>query len=155
MCAHEGVDMTEPASPPIVCDMSDAPDTPEARTAAYRQLYADALVARERTEDGIRFRFRNDDGIERRVRELAALERACCAFISHAIAVHGAELWWEATTVDDPITQKILDEMYRLPDTIGEGTAALYDRFADQGLVIVTEDDGVHRPATRSETASR
>jgi hypothetical protein len=41
--------------------------------------------------------------------------------------------------------------MFRLPETIAHGTEALYERFEQHGLVIVTTEDGVQRPATRAE----
>jgi hypothetical protein len=137
---------------PIVCDMADAPDTTEERLAAYAQLFTDALVGRERTPGGAnRFRFRATPGIEDRVRALAAKEKACCAFFDFTITPHGDEVWWDATTVDDPIALQILDELYRLPDTIGHGVAALFDRFAAKGLRIITDDNGVMRPASPEE----
>jgi hypothetical protein len=120
--------------------MTDAPDTPEERLAEYQHVFT-ALIGRERTDGGLCFRFRADPAIVARVRRLAALEKACCAFIDHAIAVHEDELWWETRVVDDPIAKQILDELYRLPDTIESGVASLSDRFAEQGLVIVTDDN--------------
>ena len=141
----------EPTMPPIVCDMTSAPDTSEERIDTYARLFADALVARERTEHGIRFRFRADTGIEQRVRGLAALEKACCAFFDFVVTVHGDEVWWDSRVVDEPIARQILEQMYALPDNIGDGVPALFDRFTEQGLVIVTDDDGVLRPATRAE----
>jgi hypothetical protein len=137
---------------PIVCDMTDAPDTSEERLAEYQQLFADALVGRERLTDGTnRFRFRADPGVEDRVRSLAAKEKACCGFLDFTITADGDEVWWDTTTVDDPIAQQILDEMYRLPETAGDGVAALFERFDEQGLKIMTNDDGVMRPATPEE----
>lgn len=137
---------------PIVCDMTDAADTSVERLAEYGQLFADALVSRERTADGAnRFRFRADPGIEDRVRVLAAKEQACCAFFDFTVTAHGDEVWWDATTVDDPIAQQILDELYQLPDTVDDGVASLFERFDAQGLRIVTHENGVLRPATREE----
>src|SRR5690606_15920218 len=148
----EEPDMTDQSTPPIVCDMTDAPDTSVERVAEYSQLFADALIGREQTPDGAnRCRFRADRGIEDRVRSLAAKEQACCAFFDFTVTTHGAEVWWDATTVDDPIAQRILDELYRLPDTVGDGVEAHFDRFEAQGLTVVTNDDGVMRPATPEE----
>jgi hypothetical protein len=141
----------EPTTPPIVCDMTGAPDTAVERLDTYAQLFADALIGRERTDDGVRFRFRADDGIEQRVHDLAALEKACCAFFEFSITVHGNEVWWDSTTIDDPIAHKILDQMYALPDTVNDGGPALFDRFAEPGLVIITKDNGVVRPATSQQ----
>jgi hypothetical protein len=141
----------DPTTPPIVCDMTGAPDSADERLDTYAQLFADALIGRERTDEGVRFRFRADDGIEQRVRDLAALEKACCAFFEFSITVCGDEVWWDSTVVDDPIARKILDQMYALPETVGDGVPALFDRFAEPGLVIITKDNGVVRPATRAE----
>ena len=81
-------------------------------------------------------------------RSLAAKEQACCAFFDFTVAARGDEIWWDATTVDDPIAQQILDELYR---TVGGGVAALFERFDAQGLEIVTNDNGIMRPATPEE----
>jgi hypothetical protein len=122
--------MTHRATPPIVCDMTDAPDTPEERLAEYAQLFADALVARERLPNGaIRFRFGADRGVEDRIRSLAAKEHACCGFIDFTIRAEGAEVWWDATTIEDAMAQEILDELYRLPDSAGDGAEALFERY--------------------------
>jgi hypothetical protein len=144
--------MTEPGTPPIVCDMSNAPDTSTERLAEYEQLFTDALIGRERIPEGAnRFRFRADAGIEERVRSLAAKEKACCGFFDFTVTVHGDEVWWDSTTVDDPIAKQILDELYRLPDTVGAGVEALFERFDAQGLRVVTNVNGIMRPATAEE----
>lgn len=56
-----------------------------------------------------------------------------------------------ASVVDDPIARQILDEYYALPDTLDGSVADLFDRFADKGLEIVIDDDGVLRPATDAD----
>lgn len=61
---------------------------------------------------------------------------------------HGDEITWDASVVDDPIARQILDEYYALPDTLAGSVADLFDRFADNGLEIVIDDNGVMRPAT-------
>ena len=142
---------TTPPSAPIVCDMTDAPDIAVDRIAEYRNLFAAALIGRERTQDGIRFRFRAEPGIEDRVRDLAALEKACCAFFTFTVARHDDEVWWDSSVVDDDIARRILDEMFTLPDTAGDGVDALFRRFADDGLKVVINDDGTMRPATAAE----
>src|SRR5689334_14370573 len=90
-------------TPPILCNMTGAPDTPAERVETYAALFADALVDRERTTDGIRFRFRADPGIEDRVRELARREQACCAFFSFTITADEHEVRWDATVPDDDL----------------------------------------------------
>ena len=101
---------------PIVCDMSNAPDTPEERLAEYRQLFATALVSRERTPTRIRFRFAADAGVLEHVQALAAKEKQCCPFFDFAVAVDGDEVVWDASVVDDPVAREILEDLYRLPD---------------------------------------
>ena len=108
---------------PIVCDLRGAPDTPAERIDTYRQLFDDALVARDHTIDGIRFRadigIGIGIGIEARVREMAHLEAQCCGFFTFAVNTAGGEVLLDATVVDDDTARVILDEFYRLPDTIG------------------------------------
>ena len=134
---------------PIVCDLRGAPDTPAERIDTYRQLFDDALVARDHTIDGIRFRFRADIGIEARVREMAHLEAQCCGFFTFAVNTAGGEVLLDATVVDDDTARVILDEFYRLPDTIGTDLRALQDRFAERGLRF-TQDPSACTPSPRS-----
>lgn len=133
---------------PIVCDMTDAPDTTEERLAEYRRLFGTDLIGRERTETGIRFRFRTRVGLADEIRDLAAREKACCAFFVFEIREHDDEITWDASVVDDPIARQILDEYYALPDTLAGSVAELFDRFAGNGLEIVIDDGEVMRPAT-------
>jgi len=144
-------DQTSSTTTPIVCDMTDAPDTSVERLAEYERLYTEALIGRERTEDGIRFRFRARPGLEAWVRDLAAREKACCAFFSFTISVHDDEIWWDSSVVDDDIARQILDEMYHLPETISTGAPALFERFSGQGLQVMIDDGGTLRPATTAE----
>jgi hypothetical protein len=144
-------DRTSAATPPVVCDMTDAPDTAAERLAEYERLFTGPLNGRERVGGGIRFRFRADAGVEEWVRDLAAREKACCAFFTFDIAVRGDEVWWDASVVDDPLARQILDEYYRLPDSLADGAAALFDRFTEQGLQVVIRDEGGSRPATPTE----
>ncbi len=136
---------------PIVCDMTDAPDTTEERLAEYRRIFGSDLIGRERTEEGIRFQFRARPGLAEEIRDLAAREKACCAFFDFDIREHGEEITWDASVVDDPIARQILDEYYALPDTLDASTTELFDRFADKGLEIVIDDDGIMRPATTAD----
>lgn len=136
---------------PIVCDMTDAPDTTEERLAEYRRLFGSDLIGRDRTAEGIRFRFRTRDGLAAEIRDLAAREKACCAFFDFDVREDGDEITWDASVVDDPIARQILDEFYALPDSLSGSTAELFERFADRGLEIVIEDNGVMRPATEAD----
>ncbi len=104
--------------PAIVCDMSNAPDTEEERLAEYRRLFAEALAGRERVGAGIRFRFHAEAGVEEWVRDLAAREKACCAFFDFTVTTEGAEVWWDGTVPEE--ARPILDEFYALPDTLTE-----------------------------------
>jgi hypothetical protein len=104
---------------PIVCDMTSARDTLAERLAEYHRLFAEALVGRERTAEGIRFRFRADDGVEAWVRDLAAREKACCAFFNFDVHADGTEVRWDAAVVDDDIARAVLDAFYALPDKAG------------------------------------
>lgn len=100
----------------IKCDMSTARDTPEERLAEYRRLFAQALVGRERTAEGIRFRFRADDGVEAWVRDLAAREKACCAFFDFEVAAEGNQVRWDASVVDDDAARAVLEDFYNLSE---------------------------------------
>lgn len=142
--------MTE-QSIPIVCDMTDAPDTTDERLAEYRRLFGDDLIGRERTDSGIRFRFRPRVGLAAEIRDLAAREKACCAFFDFDIRENDDEITWDASVVDDPIARQILDEYYALPDSLVGSTTELFDRFAREGLAIVVEDNGVMRPVTGAD----
>ena len=103
---------------PIVCDMSDAPDTGEERLAEYARLFAVSYVGKERRTAGeMQWRLRADAGIEAWARDLAARENACCAFMKNTVTVEGEEVIWHASTIDDPNARGVLDLMYELPDT--------------------------------------
>jgi hypothetical protein len=115
----------EPERIPIVCDMSAAVDTLPERIEAYRALFADALVGRSRTGDGIRFRFARRPGVEARVLDVAAREKACCAFFSFVVSVHGDEVWWDASVVDDQAARAVLDGFYDLPSTLADPAAGV------------------------------
>jgi hypothetical protein len=104
--------------------MTDAPDTPAERVAEYGRLFAEALVGRERTAAGVRFRFRDAAGTEAWVRDLAAREKACCAWYDFDVAVHDGEVWWDLRVPDDDVARRLLDEFYRLPDTLSAGARA-------------------------------
>lgn len=120
-------------TPPIVCDMTTARDTPEERLAEYRRLFGEALTGRERTAGGIRFRFRAGDGIEEWVRDLAAREKACCAFFVFEVTASGDEVIWDAAAPDD--AGPILEEFFLLPEAAGS-PAELLRRMEERGLRI-------------------
>ena len=116
------------ATTPIVCDMTGAPDTGEERMAEWGRLLAAAYVGRERTDRGVRWRLRADDGIEAWVRDLAAREKACCPFLDYTVTTARGEVRWDmtlaaGTVVDDTMHRMLMDELYAMPDTIGDGVA--------------------------------
>ena len=100
----------------IKCDMSTARDTPEERLAEYQRLFAQALVGRERTAEGIRFRFRADEGVEAWVRDLAAREKACCPFFDFEVAAEGNQVRWDVAVVDDDAARAVLEDFYNLSE---------------------------------------
>ena len=130
--------MTESTTPPIVCDMSTAIDTPEERLAEYRSLFGDHLLGRERTGAGIRFRFRAAAGVADHVRDLAVREKACCAFFDFEVDESDGQVVWGAKVVDDSLARRILDDFYDLPETLDVGVEGLLDRF--DGLEIIGRD---------------
>lgn len=127
--------------PAIVCDMSEAPDSLQERFEAYRRLFAQSLIGRERQGKGIRFRFRATPGVEARVRDLAAREKACCAFFDFRVSVVDDEVVWDGWTIDDPLARQVLEEFYGLPDSLGEGPEASLERLGGLGLRVVTAED--------------
>ena len=138
-----------PPDTPVVCDLTDAPDTGPERLAEYRHLFAAALLGRERTPGGVRFRFRADPGIEAWVRDLAAREKACCAFFAFAVTRVDGEVVWDAAVSDNEAARQILEEFYALPDTGGD-LDACHDRLADRGLRFSPDPTGTigrQRPA--------
>lgn len=135
------MDVPAPATP-VVCDMTGAPDTGAERLGEYQRLFSQALAGRERTADGIRFRFQAQPGIEAWVRDLAAREKACCAFFTFTVSTLGAEVRWDATVIDDDVARAVLDEFYALPDTVADGFEGVRNRFTRQGLTFTSAPPG-------------
>ncbi len=69
-----------------------------------------------------------------RVRDLAAREKACCAFFDSQIAVENGQVLWDITTIDDDIARAILDEYYDLPNSAGSDADELQRRLSSKGL---------------------
>ena len=118
----------------VVCDTSAAPDTVLERIESYRQLFLDALVARERVGAAVQFRFRADDAIEASVPDLAHPEKQCCAFFTFSITRTPTAVIWDSTVIDDDTARAVLDEWFYLPETVGHGAFALQDRMTSAGL---------------------
>lgn len=134
-----------PPGTPIVCDLTGAPDTGPERLAEYRQLFAAALLGRERTPDGVRFRFRADPGIEPWVRDLADREKACCAFFAFAVTRVDGEVVWDAAVSDNEAAREILEEFYALPDSDAGDLDAFDERLAARGLRFGSDPAGTIR----------
>ena len=83
-----------PARPdaPIACDMTTAEDTPDERVAAYRSLFDEALLHRDRQADAVVFTFRAH--ARARVEDLARREAACCPFLDYRVDAVGDEVVW-------------------------------------------------------------
>ncbi|WP_336217007.1 hypothetical protein [Nonomuraea sp. LPB2021202275-12-8] len=137
-----------PASTPIVCDMADAPDTAGQRLEEYQRLLGQTLVSREKTGQGIRFRLRADPGVLEWVRDLAAREKACCAFFAFEVTVEGEEVLWDWAVSDDDVARALLEEVYLLPGTATRSLAELDDRLAGRGLRFTADLSGVLRHVT-------
>ena len=80
---------------PIACTLT--PDAMTNRLAFIDALSADALLARETTQTGLRVRLRDTPEIEQRVRELIAAESSCCAFLAFELKHAEGELLLEVT----------------------------------------------------------
>jgi hypothetical protein len=147
--------MNQPtAATPIACDMTTAADTGQERFLEYERLFTKALVGRERTADGIRFRLRADEGVEAWVRDLAAREKACCAFYDFQITTDGHEVLWDASVIDDDIARDILEEFYGLPDNIATGLDGFENRLTQRGLRITANAAGTITEVRRAESAA-
>ncbi|MEO3872219.1 hypothetical protein ABGB18_25685 [Nonomuraea sp. B12E4] len=128
-----------PASTPVACNMTTAVDTPQQRVDDYWSLFGRHLLGRERTAEGIRFRLRAEPGVEEQARDLAAREKACCAFFAFDVRADGDQVIWDCAVSDDDTARAMLEEFYHLPETAGRGLAELGDHLAARGLRIVTD----------------
>ncbi|MGP3962741.1 hypothetical protein ACTWPT_42790 [Nonomuraea sp. 3N208] len=130
-----------PASTPIVCDMTTAPDTTQQRLDEYRRLFGQHLISRERTAEGIRFRLRAEPGVEEQVRDLAEREKACCAFFAFDITTHGEQVIWDCAVSDNDTARAILEGYYLLPETAAhiQGADELNKHLADKGLHFIAD----------------
>jgi hypothetical protein len=127
-----------PADTPVVCDLSAATDTPEQRLDEYHRLFTQALISRERLgHNEVRYRLRAEDGVEAWVRDLAAREKACCAFFAFEITAAGDEVTWDAAVIDDDTARAVLDEFYALTENAARSVADLRARFTERGLTFV------------------
>jgi hypothetical protein len=135
-------------TPPIACDMTDAPDTAEERMAEYDRLFTQALAGRDRVGEGVRLRFRADEGVEAWVRDLAAREKACCPFYNFAVsATADGEVRWDIGLVDgvaddDDTARTLLDTYYYAPDYAADGVAGMTRWLSGNGYAVTTNEAG-------------
>ena len=122
---------------PVVCDLSDAPDTAAARVAEYRRLLEGHLIERSVIDGVVRFRFRADEGVEAWVRDLMAREQRCCQFFEFAVHAADGDVIWDASVGDDETAKAMLAEWARLPEAVAAGIGDVRDRWADRGLTFV------------------
>ena len=122
---------------PVVCDLTDAPDTAEERIAEYRRLFTEHLLGSSVADGAVRFRFRANDGVEAWVRDLMAREQRCCGFFAFSMYAEDGEVVWDARVGDDAAARAMLDEWARLPQTAEGGTAEVRDRWTARGLEFV------------------
>ena len=136
--------MTEPQpSRPLVCDMSNARDTPQERMSEYGRLFDHALIGRERTSAGLAFRFEPQPGVAEWICDLSQREAACCPFFDYTISTtDDGEITWRIATDGDSVAESILDEMYQLPDITAGGFPGLLHQLGAAGLTIETSHDG-------------
>ena len=93
---------------PIACTLS--PEARFARRATIVQLATDALVARERTDTGLRVRFSSTPDVEQRTRALIAAESECCPFLTFDLQHEADEL--VLTVAGPPEAGPIIDELF-------------------------------------------
>ena len=99
---------------PIACDMSTAVDTPEERLAEYRDLFATALVRRERREHAVVFVFRAAPGLLEHIEDLARREEACCPFMEYRVESAGDEVSFTFINPGRADIEPVLDAVYAL-----------------------------------------
>jgi hypothetical protein len=104
--------------PDVVCTLTD--DDARERVAEYARLFAAAYAGRERTTAGMRWWLRAEPGIAEWARDLAARERACCAFLTIAVTVAGDRVLWEMTA--EQAAQAVVDGFHDLPVIGANGT---------------------------------
>jgi hypothetical protein len=120
----------------IACDMSTARDTPEERLAEYGELFARALLARERLADGVVLAFRPD--ARDQVEDLARREHDCCPFVDYRVEDAGDRVVW---TVTNPVqddrraaVEVILDALHDLPEHAGADIDGYVARLEARGF---------------------
>jgi hypothetical protein len=126
----------------IACDMTHAGDTTEERFAEYGRLFAHALSDRRRTGDAVLLTFKAKPGVTEWVADLVRREAACCPFVTYDVTSDGRQIVWKTSGPALPAVQALLDELYALPDRIGDGPEGLFARLADRGLQLTGSVNG-------------
>ena len=80
---------------------------------------------------------RADAGLEDWVRDLAAREKACCAFFGFEITHIDDEVIWDVAVIDTDAARAVLDEFYALTENASESVEGLRARFTGKGLTFV------------------
>lgn len=106
---------------PIVCDFTEASDTPQERFAEYGRLFNASPIDRERTINGVVLTFEPGAGVAEWVADLAAREAACCPFLSYEVTTDRSATKW--TTWGTDAVQTILDEFYALYEAVRSSTS--------------------------------
>ena len=94
---------------PIACTLSAAGQTDQA--TRWRQLLANACIARASTEHGVRLDFHDEPAVERTLQELVVVEADCCRWATWRVSHERALLVLHVTST-------------------GAGVAALHAMFA-------------------------
>lgn len=127
-----------PSNAPVVCDFTDAPDTPEERLNEYAQLFGANLVTRERTTASVILTF--DARMASWVADLAAREAACCPFMSYLVTQDDNKVRWETSGPAE--VQPILDEYYDLYSAAATTTVDdLIAHLATRGFTVTRPSD--------------
>jgi hypothetical protein len=149
---------TAESRPPIVCDMTGAPDTGPERLAEYARLFETSYLGRDRSQVGARWLLRAGPGVEEWARDLAERENACCAFMTNTVTREGDLVIWHVTTIDDAAAHAVLDMFYDLPlhrwSTASEVEEA-FDRWSATGVPIIVHEGDVMRPGSRQRLRCR
>lgn len=129
------IDIQPKPDAPLVCDFTDAPDTPEKRFDEYSRLFRAALIKRERTADSMVLTFANDAGVADWVTDLVKREASCCSFLSFEVNADNSAVRWK--TSGTPDAQRVLDELYRLADVTDPSPEVDLDAHSQPAIPVV------------------
>lgn len=103
----------------VACTLTG--DEPAARINEFKDLFARALVGRERTPDALRFRFAAGADVEARVRELTQNESQCCSFYVFEVRRETDVVTCDVTVTSEAAAP-MLDELYALSDGLASSS---------------------------------